>query len=336
MKKINVNLHIAIVLSLLIVTCFSAGCKKEEDPIKFPTGTFPDTVMNLQEFNTAYDDYNVSLYQLSGSSPIIFSSNRSSLGGQFDLEQGGIAFTFDQTNGSFEMEASMLNNTFLDKLITRAQTTGNDFGPFRFFSSIDGFEYMVLSSVNTQGNLDMYYVRNRPLFGTILPDIEGPNPINLFNSASDDAYFCLDSNQDSAYFTSDRNGNFDIFLHNRPADMEISTWFSKEFANSILVDSVNSSGNDKCPMIYRKVMVFASDKPGGLGGFDLYYSLLRKGKWGAPINLGPGINTSSDEYRPVIGYHPEFSNYFLMFSSSRPGGKGGFDLYFTGIEFAGE
>ncbi len=336
MKKIIIKLHIALLISLLLVICFSAGCKKTEDPIKFPTGTFPDTVMNLQELNSSYDDYNVSLYQLSGSSPIIFSSNRKSSGGQFDLEQGGLAFTFDQTNGAFEMEVSMLNNSFLDRLINKAQTAGNDFGPFRFFSSIDGFEYMVLSSVNTLGNLDLNYVRNRPLYGTTLPDVEDPTPIKLFNSASDDAYFCLDSNQDSAYFTSDRNGNFDIYLHSRPADMEISTWFNKEYANSTLVDSVSSSSNDKCPMVYRKVMVFASDKPGGLGGFDLYYSLFKKGKWGAPVNLGPGINTSSDEYRPVIGYHPDFSNYFLMFSSSRPGGKGGFDLYFTGIEFPGE
>jgi len=332
MRKSFVNLHIILVLSLLIIS----GCKKTEDPIRFPQGTFPDTVMNLQEFNSAYDDYNVGLNMLTGSSPIIFSSNRGSSGGQFDLVQAGLAFTFDQTNGTFEMEANMLNNAFLDKLINKSQTSGNDFGPFRFFSSVDGFEYMALSSVNAQGNLDLYYVRNRPIYGTILPDIEGPNPIKLFNSASDDAYFCLDSNQDSAYFTSDRNGTFDIFLHNRPAEMEVSTWFNLEYAASTLVDSVSSASNDKCPMIFRKVMVFASDRPGGLGGYDLYYSVFKKGKWGSPKNLGPGINTSSDEYRPVIGYHPDFTNYFMMFSSSRPGGKGGFDLYFTGIVFPGE
>ena len=336
MKKSIAYLHIVLFLVTLVITGVFAGCKKTEDPVKIPKGTFPDTVLNLQEFNSSYDDYNVGLYQLSGSAPIIFSSNRKSSGGQFDLEQGGLAFTFDQTNGAFEMEASMLNNTFLDRLINKAQTAGNDFGPYRFFSSVDGFEYMVLSSENAQGNLDLHYVRNRPVYGTTLPDIEGPGQIKIFNTASDDAYFCLDSNQDSAYFTSDRNGNFDIFVHTRPVEMEMSTWFNKEYANSTLVDSLSSAGNDKCPMVIRSVLVFASDRPGGLGGYDLYYSIFRKGKWGTPINLGPGINTSSDEYRPVIGYHPDFTNYFLMFSSSRPGGKGGFDLYFTGIEFPGE
>jgi hypothetical protein len=80
-------------------------------------------------------------------------------------------------------------------------------------------------------------------------------------------------------------------------------------------------------------MVFASNRAGGFGGYDLYYSILKNGFWSSPVNLGPRINTSSDEYRPVIGFNPDFTNKFLMFSSDRPGGKGGFDLYFTGIDF---
>jgi hypothetical protein len=32
-----------------------------------------------------------------------------------------------------------------------------------------------------------------------------------------------------------------------------------------------------------------------------------------------------------MGSDEDFTNTFLMFSSNRPGGKGGFDLYFTGI-----
>ena len=74
-------------------------------------------------------------------------------------------------------------------------------------------------------------------------------------------------------------------------------------------------------------MVFTSNRPGGLGGYDLYYSVFRNGKWSSPVNLGPRINTASDEYRPIIGYDPDFTNQFMMFSSNRPGGKGGFDLY---------
>jgi hypothetical protein len=78
-------------------------------------------------------------------------------------------------------------------------------------------------------------------------------------------------------------------------------------------------------------MVFTSNREGGYGGFDLYYSIFANGEWGEPINMGERINTEYDEYRPILKYVNEFENNFLMFSSNREGGKGGFDLYYTGI-----
>jgi hypothetical protein len=78
-------------------------------------------------------------------------------------------------------------------------------------------------------------------------------------------------------------------------------------------------------------MLFTSNRPGGMGGYDLYYSVFNIGKWSSPINMGPGINTASDEFRPLLGYHPDFKNLFMVFSSNKPGGTGGFDLYFTSM-----
>jgi hypothetical protein len=94
---------------------------------------------------------------------------------------------------------------------------------------------------------------------------------------------------------------------------------------------VCSTGNDKCPYVYKKMMVFASDMAGGMGGFDLYYSVFKNGKWSSPINFGPKVNTSYNEYRPIIGSNSSFTNNFMIFSSDRPGGKGGYDLYFIGL-----
>lgn len=331
-KSLCVN-SIILSLSILSILICLTDCKKSENPVKFPQGTFPDSVINLADINSAYDDYNTSLYQLTCDLPVIFSSNRKSSGGQFDLEQAKISFTFDQTNGKFNFGADMTTDLFLDKLINKAQTAGNDFGPYRLYSTLDGYEYLILSSVNGEGNLDLFYLKNIPVFGSNLPDIFGPYPIKLLNTSSDDAYICFDSDLDSAYFASNIDGNFDIFLHKRPANMDISSWFNLDYSGSTRVDSINSTSEDICPMIFKNIMVFASNRPGGLGGFDLYYSVFRNGNWSSPVNLGPGINTSSDEYRPVIGYEPDFTNLFMMFSSNRPGGKGGFDLYFTGIEF---
>ena len=333
MKKSGyLNIITAGVCVIVISTLFT-NCKKSENPVKYPKGTFPDSVINISDINSPYDDYNLALYQISETLPVIFSSDRNSSGGQFDLEQASISILFDQTTGVFGFGSKMTTDAFLDKLISKAKTPGNDFGPYRLFSTVDGFEYLLLASVNSSGNLDLFYLKNTPASGTILPEVSGPFPIKLMNTSSDDAYICFNSRQDTAYYSSNKDGDFNIFYINKPLDKDLSSWFNMDYALPAKVDSINSSSEDKCPFILKNIMVFASNRPGGLGGYDLYYSVYKNGKWSSAVNLGPRINTSSDEYRPVIGSHPDFTNYFLMFSSNRPGGKGGFDLYFTGIDF---
>jgi hypothetical protein len=264
--------------------------------------------------------------------PIVFSSNRNSSGGQFDLEQAVITFSFDQMTGEFGLGTEMSDDSFLDKLLGAANTTKNDLGPYRLWSSLDGYEYLITTAENDAGNLDLCFFKNRPVSGSVLPDIDGPHPVSLLNTDFDDAYICFDSNLDSAYFISNPNGDFDIYIKTRPIETEISSWLSSDYEASAKADSINSPEDEKCPMVVRNVMIFSSDRPGGIGGLDLYYSVFKNGNWNSPVNMGPGINSAADEYRPVIGYHPEFTNNFMMFSSNRSGGKGGFDLYFTGIE----
>jgi hypothetical protein len=332
MKKTTGSIFMVLIASLVLAIILG-GCKKEENPIKFPVGAFPDSVLKLSDINSAFDDYNLDIHEINGNYALIFSSNRGSSGGQFDMVQGMMSFRFSQTTGEFNVNANTTQNSFYTKLLSKANTGGNDFGPLTLFSSVDGYEYMVLSSVNQAGNLDLYYLKNRPVFNNNSPDVIGPFPVTYLNSNSDEAYLSFNINQDTAYFTSDRSGNFDIFLHKKPAETNLDTWFGQNFSGSVLVDSVNSISDDKCPQVSKKIMVFTSNRAGGLGGYDLYYCVFRKGRWSSPVNFGPGINSSSDEYRPVTGYHQQYSNNFLMFSSNRPGGMGGFDLYFTGFDF---
>jgi hypothetical protein len=334
MNKSSCYRYLTLVISLLVLIIFLSGClKTEESGPLIPYGTFPDSALNMVGINSPYDDYNISLHQLTGSSPILFSSNRGSEGGQFDLVQADISFIFDQTSGNFNLSAEMSEDAFLSALTFRANTPRNDFGPYRLYSSIDGYEYLLLSSVNANGNLDLFYLKNLPFNNYTIPEIQGPSPVKILNSDYDDAYICFDSNLDSAYFISNQSGNFDIYVHPKPVDENLTTWFNQAYSPSVKVDNINSSSDDKCPIIFQKIMIFSSNRPGGYGGFDLYYSMFKNGNWNTPVNLGPKINSASDEYRPVVGYHPQFTNLFLMFSSNRPGGKGGFDLYFTGFEF---
>jgi hypothetical protein len=332
MKKSSATIVLTLVLIILSLSSIFTSCKKPENPIKFPKGTFPDTAtVALSHINSAYDDYNMDIHQFLGYNVLIFSSNRSSTGGQFDLMQGMLTYNFDQTYGDFVLGGEMTSDPFLTKLLTAANTTGDDFGPYTLFSPVDGYEYLLLSSENAGGNLDFYYLKHRPVLGSALPDVFGPYPASLLNTGSDDAYICFDLNQDSIYFSSDNGGNFDIYFKKRPSEIPIDSWLNSSYSASAKVDSINTTGDERFPFVYKKLMVFASNCPGGLGGYDLYYSVFRKGKWSSPVNFGPGINTSSNEYRPVIGHDDNFTNNFLIFSSDRPGGKGGFDLYFRGI-----
>jgi hypothetical protein len=333
MKRIKIKLLILTLFSQLTAAVILTGCLGSEVHVLYEQGTFPDTVVNILELNSAYDDYNTTNTQLNGYAILLFSTNRASSGGQFDIEQGVLSFIFDKTNGAFGLGAKITDDAFLAELIKKSVTPKNDFGPYRIYSALDGYEYMILSSVSNSGDLDFFYLKNRPPYGTNIPDIEGPFPVKLFNSSSDDAYISFDTNLDSAYFNTNISGNFDIYVHQRPADKNLQTWFNLDYAPSARVDSINSDFNDKCPNIFKNIMVFTSDRPGGFGGYDLYYSIFRNGKWNSPVNMGSEINSPKDEYRPLLGFHYDFTNYFMVFSSNRSGGMGGFDLYFTGVVF---
>jgi hypothetical protein len=71
------------------------------------------------------------------------------------------------------------------------------------------------------------------------------------------------------------------------------------------------------------IIYFASDRPGGMGGFDLWFCIIKDGEPQAPINLGSIVNTEGDEITPF--YHAPTST--LYFSSDRHYGMGGFDVF---------
>ena len=74
-------------------------------------------------------------------------------------------------------------------------------------------------------------------------------------------------------------------------------------------------------------MIFSSDMPGGFGGFDLYVSTLKNGKWGIPENLGENINSKGNEVFPYW-----VNESVLFFSSDGHLGFGGLDIYQTKLE----
>jgi len=70
-------------------------------------------------------------------------------------------------------------------------------------------------------------------------------------------------------------------------------------------------------------LYFASNRSGGYGGTDIWYSTLNEGRWSKPRNCGPTINTPGNETAPYI----HFDDQTLYFASDGHLGMGGSDLY---------
>ncbi len=110
-----------------------------------------------------------------------------------------------------------------------------------------------------------------------------------------------------------------------------ATWSApKELGTEVNVEGFNSMQ----PFITKdgKYLVFSSDRPGGLGKYDLWYCLLRSdGSMGNAVNMGKLINTKEDEEAPY--YNSKTKK--LLYSSAGKVGLGGLDFYESNGDFAG-
>ena len=103
--------------------------------------------------------------------------------------------------------------------------------------------------------------------------------------------------ENELYFCSARAGNqrnIDIYLADWQAG-EAENWRTagQEFNADYEVGELHISPDGQW-------MVFASQRAGGLGGYDLWISNWIGTGWGEPANLGPSVNSAGDENRPYL------------------------------------
>lgn len=144
------------------------------------------------------------------------------------------------------------------------------------------------------------------------------------NTAGNEGAQSIASDGRSMYFTAcDRNDG-----HGR-CDIYYSLFDGSRWTPGINVGSpVNSQYWESQPSISAngKMLFFVSNRPGGMGGMDIWYSVKKgNGKWSSPVNLGKKINTPGDEFSPFI----YFNGKNLYFSSNGRETFGGFDIYST-------
>lgn len=95
--------------------------------------------------------------------------------------------------------------------------------------------------------------------------------------------------------------------------------------------NVNSRSWDSQPSLSAdgRILFFSSNRNGGFGGNDIWYSYMQNdGTWAEAKNLGGVINTPKDEISPFIF----FNNETLFFSSNGHIGFGGMDILLSRVE----
>ena len=75
-------------------------------------------------------------------------------------------------------------------------------------------------------------------------------------------------------------------------------------------------------------LYFSSRRAGGYGDYDIWVSTYSGGSWGPPVNLGPAVNTAYADNCPWFA--PDGRT--MYFSSTRPGGQGYYDIWYTVLD----
>ncbi|MHC4192294.1 MAG: LamG-like jellyroll fold domain-containing protein [Planctomycetota bacterium] len=193
--------------------------------------------------------------------------------------------------------------------------------------SADGLELYFFDYPNTHpggyGDWDIWVATRAT------KDNEWGTPVNLgltVNGPAKEAFPSISSDGLSLYFNSDRPGGYggmDIWVTTRPT-------ISDPWGEPVnLGPTVNSSNREAGPCISADglSLFFYSGRSGGVGGQDIWVTTREStdDDWGVPVNLGPIVNSSTQDYNPGISA----DGLWLVFSSERSGGYGGSDLWAT-------
>ena len=100
----------------------------------------------------------------------------------------------------------------------------------------------------------------------------------------------IDTKNNILYFSSNQgeNDDYDLYFSKMDSLGKFST-FQK-------LPQVNSVANEAFPYVFKNLLFFASNREGGMGNYDVYYSKMEEGELSTPILLPSPINSGSDDF----------------------------------------
>lgn len=225
-----------------------------------------------------------------------------------------------------QLPASMIFGVASVKPVSGLNTEHLDFAPIPidggmiFTSSRGDFSPVKRKDKWTKDNFtDLFFVKK-------MDDGAFGKPTRLFgkiNKKYHDGVATMNTGANEMYFTRNnlkgKNSKGYIDLKIYKAEKNNEFWKSMEEVGFNMDDystahpTLSKDGN---------TMVFASNRPGGQGGMDLYVTTKSGESWTTPVNLGPTINSADDEIFPHVDKKGR-----LFFSSNGWAGAGGLDMF---------
>ncbi|MDO9001120.1 MAG: hypothetical protein Q7W45_15255 [Bacteroidota bacterium] len=165
------------------------------------------------------------------------------------------------------------------------------------------------------GNGDLYLSR--------LVGDKWSNPIYQvgINTNAWEGSACFIPNQNKIIFASERKDGFgkrDLFEAEKLKD---NNWGNIKNLGPL----INTKYDEDAPFVTAdgKTLFFSSNNSNSIGGYDIFRSDLKNGKWQKPYNLGKPINTNNeDKFYTVTGDGKK-----AYYSSFKKGGSGQQDIY---------
>jgi outer membrane protein OmpA-like peptidoglycan-associated protein/tetratricopeptide (TPR) repeat protein len=163
-----------------------------------------------------------------------------------------------------------------------------------------------------------------------------PMPTPPFNTHYNEGGASVTIDNKHLYYTVvEEDGNYDIYY----SDFINEGWsLPKSLGN--LINSADSWDSQPSVSADGKTLYFASNRPGGYGGVDIWKAEKNNsGAWTAPVNLGPKINTPGDEKSPFL--HWDSKTLYFSSGDNEQGATthmnlGGFDIFYSKMDSAGK
>ncbi|MEN7548611.1 OmpA family protein [Rapidithrix thailandica] len=195
----------------------------------------------------------------------------------------------------------------------------------------DNIIYFTSQRLEKEGGIEGIEIGNEPKNENIyysMRDTEGiwspAKPFEGINTKYNEGSPCVSRDGKTLVFVRCHSpegfGDCDLFISYKKED---GTWTPGEN----LGESINSYAWDSHPSfsLTEDTLYFASDRRGGFGGSDIYFSVKgKKGNWGKAQNIGPIINTQKSELSPYV--HPKH-NVLYFSSNGQLANFGSFDIF---------